>query len=68
MRGFYATLFGLTHPVFIIVVIEELKKGKNLGTLGVLLSDSFEPDLSHASILYYYRIFTTLYYMNNAHL
>lgn len=29
---------------------------------------SLKPDLSHASILYYYRIFLTLYYMNTVRL
>jgi hypothetical protein len=37
-----------------VVVIEESLKETH-GNLGMLLSYSIEPDLSHASILYYYH-------------
>jgi len=44
------------------VVIEESIKAKTTKP-GMLLSYSFESDLSHTSILYYYYIVTTLKYM-----
>jgi hypothetical protein len=53
------SFFGVT--VFVNVITESSNRGINKGRWmmhaiapGMLLSFSFEPDLSHASILYYY--------------